>query len=71
MPDAAAFADDAFRALKVKSGEYVLLRLPIEYGQDRSNVDKLAFQVRRSWPGLNVLIYCGDLEVTVVERTRG
>lgn len=65
MPETVEIAE-GIRALSVTAGDYVLLTLPLSY--DRDAVDRLAFQVRRSWPGLDVLIVAGDIEVAVVSR---
>lgn len=60
--------DEVIRGLKLSPGDYVLLMLPEQYRDDRSNVDRLAHQVRRSWPGLPVLIMVGEIGVAVLER---
>lgn len=60
--------DDTIRGLRISPGDYVLLMLPEQYRDDRSNVDRLASQVRRSWPGLPVLIMVGEIGVAVLAK---
>lgn len=60
--------NDTIKALKVGPGEAVLLQLP--FNTEQGSADKLAFQVRRSWPGVPVLIVAGEVEVSVVEYPR-
>lgn len=61
-------AEEGVTALKVNPGDYVLLNLPTKYADDRSNIDRLSAQVRRSWPGLHVLVVVGDLGVAVLSK---
>lgn len=64
-------AGDLIRALKVSPGDYVALIINPALREDQANIDRLAFQVKRSWPGLNVLIYYEDqLRMAVIERER-